>query len=208
MSNAHTSSNARRHDSHGPAKYARHYVTDPPKRLVPPVGRDLLGQVFAGTVVVVGLELVTTILSLLGTLLALSGTLDYGVMPLVIEILYPMVGSVLFSAAAALTGLYLLRLDRPLSTGAVLGRVAVGGAIGTAVLIGASLVWILLSMGEAQATIIVNQGFLQPIARGLEYTALFALGVLIIRSLAAAPARKPASMHAAPPASMHAAPPA
>jgi hypothetical protein len=181
------------HDSHGPARYARHYVPEGPARPTRFVDRDVLRQVLAGGAVVVGVELATQILLFLGNL-----SYGFGAMAAV-QLGFELGSVLLFTAAVALTALYVLPLGRDLGTGPVLSRVAVGGAIGTVVMAGAMIAWIVLITGGMLGDDIIASGIMRPIAIGLVNTALFALGVLIIRSLPARP-RDASSVAPLPPA--------
>lgn len=178
------------HDSHGPARYARHYVPEGPVR---PVDHEVLRQVLTGGAVVVGVEVVTAILSLLGSL-------SWGFGPIAaLQLGFELGRTLLFATAVALTSLYVLPLGRALGTATVLARLAVGGAVGTVFLIGATIAWTVLTMGALPGFAIIDSGITRPIAIGLVNTALFALGVLIIRSLPERP-RDASSVAPLPPA--------
>jgi hypothetical protein len=181
------------HDSHGPARYARHYVPEGPVRPTRFVDRDVVRQVLAGGAVVVGVELATQILLFLGNL-------SYGFGPLVgVQLAVELGSAFLFTVTVALTALYVLPLGRDLGTGLVLSRVAVGGALGTVVMAGVMIAWMVLITGAMLGGDIMASGIMRPIASGLVNTALFALGVLIIRSLPQRP-RDASSVAPLPPA--------
>lgn len=168
------------HDSHGPDRYARHYMPERPTR-APRLDRDVVRQALAGGAVVVGVELVSEIFSILGSLV---GSLSGGFAAFALIQLGFQVGStILFAAVVALTVLYILPLGPGLDIGAVLSRVAVGGAIATVFLAWATTAWIALITGRPLSSGLISSGIMQPIATGLVDTALFALGVLIIRSM-------------------------
>jgi hypothetical protein len=175
------------HDSHGPDRYARHYVPDFPARQMRPVDQDVLRQALAGGAVVVGVKLVTEILSLLGSLSWGLGTFAAA------QLGFEVGGALLFAAVVALTVLYVLPLGRALGTGSVLSRVAVGGGIATVFLAGAMIAWIALIAGGMLGGGLISSGVIQPITTGLVNTALFALGVLVIRSLPEQPHDAPSA---------------
>jgi hypothetical protein len=181
------------HDSHGPDRYARHYVPDRPVRRIRQIDRDILRQVLGGGAVVVGVELVTEILAFLGNLSWGFGALA------AVQLGSEVGGAVLFAAVVSLTTLYVLPLESALGTSMVLSRVAVGGGIATAFLAGATTAWIVLNTSGMLGSAILSGGIMRPIATGLVNTALFALGVLVIRSLPGRP-RDVASVAPLPPA--------
>jgi hypothetical protein len=168
------------HDSHGPDRYARHYVPERPVR-ARRLHTDVVRQVLAGGAVVVGVELVSEILLILGSLV---GSLSGGFAAFAaIQLGFQVGCTILFAAVVALTVLYILPLGPSLDIGAVLSRVAVGGAIATVFLAGATIAWIALITGRLLGSGLISSGIMRPIATGLVDTALFALGVLIIRSM-------------------------
>ncbi|MGO4690312.1 hypothetical protein [Glaciibacter sp. 2TAF33] len=175
------------HDSHGPARYARHYVPERPVRRMRPVDPHVLRQALAGGAVVVVVNLVTGTLSFLGGLGWGLGTFAAA------QLGFEAGSALLFAAVAALTVLYVMPLGRALGTGSVLSRVALGGGIAAVFLAAAMIAWTLLVTGGMPGNDLISSGILQPIATGLVNTALFALGVLIIRSLPDQPCDEPSA---------------
>jgi hypothetical protein len=134
-------------------------------------------QVLFGGVLVVGIAIVSNLLSIIGSsIFAFRGELMF-------SLIWSIFIAVVFVMGAGASALYVAPLGRATSAVDLLKKLAVAAAIGTAVLLVLNFVGAVLSGGQYLFQMIVSSGILGSISTGLHYGAFFALGVLIARLL-------------------------
>jgi hypothetical protein len=142
-----------------------------------PIDKSILRQLMFGGVVVVGLELVTGILGLLSNVV-------YGFYgSTFVYFLVSVVAAAVFAGLVAVSALYIAPIDRARSTVDLFKKLAIGGAIGLVGLIIINVIWAVVTGGSYLGQAIFSSGIVGALSTALTYTALFALGVLIARSV-------------------------
>lgn len=173
------------HDSHGPDLYSGR---DLQSASAPVVDRFRLRQVLFGAVVVIGLRFATEILTAVGYLAVAVMQPSWGFSgSAVIQVVVVFAMAVLFSLGAGVSGVFVLPLTASVGVWKLLGRVAVGGMIGTvAMVLGSVLLTLASARSGYMLPSLLSSGLITPITIGLINTALFALGVMVARSLPSA----------------------
>ncbi|GAB3617274.1 hypothetical protein GCM10027416_18310 [Okibacterium endophyticum] len=156
----------------------------PPQQAAPrkPVDRGIFRQLVFGAVIVLGVEIVVTILQLIGQAVYI------GFYPeIIFSFLGTVFGAVLFIVGAGLSALYIAPIEKARDTVDLLKKLAIAGLIGTALVFLLNLLGSLLGGGSHFAERLVQVAIVGTIVGGLYYTLLFALGVFIARALPARP---------------------
>ncbi|MCP2032388.1 hypothetical protein L1277_002491 [Okibacterium sp. HSC-33S16] len=159
-----------------------------PKR---PIDKGILRQLIFGAVLVVGFEIVTGILGLLSN--AIYGFYGTQFSYFIVSV----VAAAVFAGLVLVSALYIAPLEKARGTVEVLKKLALGGAIGLVGLIVINIIWAVVTGGSYLGQAIFSSGFVGSISTAIVYTALFALGVLIARTVAPRP-RAAAPQYGAP----------
>lgn len=138
-------------------------------------------QIVFGGSVVLGIAVVTNILSTIGN--SVFGFVGEQIFGLIWSIFIALV----FIAGAGLSALYVAPFARATSTQDLVRRLAIAAAIGAAALLVLNFIWSVVNGGQYLVQMIISSGILGSISTGLTYGAYFALGVLIARVLPATP---------------------
>ena len=149
----------------------------PPVAQKRPIDKGILRQLIFGAVVVVGFELVTGILSMVG-----NAVFSFYVSQFIYFII-SLVAAAVFAGLVALSALYISPIEKARSTVELLKKIAIGGAIGLVALVIINLIWAVIDGGSYLGQAIFSSGIIGSILSALTFTALFALGVLIARSV-------------------------
>jgi hypothetical protein len=158
-----------------------------------PVDKGILRQLIFGAVVVVGYEVVTGLLGLISN--AIYGFYGSQFTYFIVSV----VAAAVFAGLVLVSALYVAPVEKARGTVELLKKLAVGGAIGLVGLIVINIIWAVVTGGSYLGQAIFSSGFVGSISTAIAYTALFALGVLIARTVAPRPrAAAPQQGYAAP----------
>lgn len=147
----------------------------------PPLDKAVLRQVVFGGVVVVGIAVITTILSIIGSAVyAFRGEL-------ILSLFWSIFVAVVFVVGAGVSALYIAPFAKATSTVDLVKKLAIAAAIGAAALLVLNFIWSVITGGQYLVQMIISSGILGSISSGLTYGAFFALGVFIARALPARP---------------------
>jgi hypothetical protein len=149
-----------------------------------PIDKGILRQLIFGGVVVVGFEVVTGILALISNVIYGAYGSQF------IYFIVSVVAAAVFAGLVVVSALYISPIAKARTTLELLKKLAIGGAVGLGGLILINLIWAIIDGGSYLGQAIFSSAFIGSISTAIVYTALFALGVLIARSV---PARSPAA---------------
>lgn len=153
----------------------------PQQAMRPAPDRSVVRQVLFGAVVVVGISIVSNILSTIGNA-AYGLRLDQAT-----GLIWGILLAVVFVAGAVLSSLYIAPLGRATSTPDLLKRLAIAAVVGSGTLLVLNFIWSVVTGGQYLMQIIVSSGIFGSLSMGLTNGAFFALGVFVARALPAAP---------------------
>ena len=142
-----------------------------------PIDKNILRQLIFGGVLVIGFELITGVLSLISN--AIYGFLGNQFIYFIVSV----VAAAIFAGLVAVSALYIVPIDRARNTVELLKKLVTGGAIGLVGLVLINLIWAVVDGGSLLGQAIFSSAFVGSILTALTLTALFALGVLIARSV-------------------------
>lgn len=149
----------------------------PPVAQKRPIDKGILRQLMFGAVVVVGFELVTGILGMLA-----NAVFSFYVGQFIYFII-SVVAAAVFAGVVAMSALYISPLANARSTVELLKKIAIGGAIALVALFIINLIWAVIDGGSYLGQAIFSTAIIGSIISALTFTALFALGVLVARSV-------------------------
>ncbi|WP_411721234.1 hypothetical protein [Mycetocola sp.] len=143
----------------------------------PPLDKAVTRQVLSGGAIVVGIAIVSNLLSILGSsMYSFHGELIF-------SLFWSVFIAAVFVVGAGVSALYVAPLTRATSAVDLLRKLAIAAAIGSAALLVFNFIWAVISGGQYLFQMIVSSGILGSVSTGLQYGAFFALGVFIARAL-------------------------
>jgi 4-amino-4-deoxy-L-arabinose transferase-like glycosyltransferase len=143
----------------------------------PPLDKAVTRQVLFGGATVVGIAIVSNLLSIIGSsMFSFRGELIF-------SLIWSVFIAAVFVVGAGVSALYVAPLARATSAVDLLKKLAIAAAIGSAALLVLNFIWAVISGGQYLFQMIVSSGILGSVSTGLHYGAFFALGVFIARTL-------------------------